>query len=139
MTRSQAAAQGATQGGLLGAQTGNPYGVAIGAGIGGLMGYLGAAQQEENDAKAHKKQEEFNRLKNKYAAFWDESPIVQHARPKKSVVPALMSGVTEGAYTGGMIADIYKKKSAPPVRIPTGDQRLPMFDQYSGNPIEYTV
>ena len=134
-SRESAAGQGMVSGGVLGAQTGNPYGVAIGAGIGGLMGYFGAEQEEKSAAAAAKKNEEFKKHQNKYAAFFGKQPLLQHERTQRSPVPAAMSGMTQGAYMGGMIGNMYANR---PKQNDMGPVPPSRFNPYTGEPVQQT-
>ncbi len=105
--------------------------VLVGAGVGALMGYMGNRDQEARAKKAHKEQEEFKRQQNKYAAFFGKQPIMEEARVGRSPVPAVMSGMTQGAQMGGMIGNMYR--DAPPQYNP--EYQPSRFNPQTGEPV----
>ena len=134
-TRETAAGQGALTGAAAGSQVMPGWGTAIGAGIGGIMGYVGASQQEKKNKQAHAEQEEFRRQQNKYAAFFGKQPTMERARVSQSAVPQMMSGLTQGAYTGGMIGNMYSDKNKPNRFDPNTGKPINQFDPQTGEPI----
>ena len=119
-TRETAAGQGAVAGGVAGSQILPGYGTAIGAGIGGILGYVGASDEEKAAKEAHKKNEEYKRHQNKYAAFFGKQPTREQARAGKSPIPGLVSGLSNGGRLGGQIGNLYAKPD-----IEAADMRSP--------------
>lgn len=128
-SRETAGGQGAVQGAAAGTAIMPGWGTAIGAGVGGLMGYMGAADQESKAKKAHKEQEKFRRAQNKYAAFFGAQPSMERAYVGQSAIPGAMSGMTQGAQMGGMVGNMYKEPAKYNTR--TGEEIL-RFDPQTG-------
>lgn len=126
--------QGAMQGAAAGSAAG-PWGAAIGAGVGGILGYVGASDQEAKAKKAHKAQEEFRRQQNKYAAFFGRQPTMERARAEQSAVPGLMSGITQGAQMGGMIGNMYGQQPPSQQRARFTNPPPSQFNPQTGEPV----
>ena len=131
-SRESAGMQGAASGAATGTAIAPGWGTVIGAGVGGLMGYMGAADQESKEKKAHKEQERLRREHNRYAAFFKKQPMMEQARQEKSLIPGINSGWTQGAQMGGMIGNLYKEPARYDTR--TGEEIL-RFDPQTGEQI----
>ena len=130
--RETAGGQGAVSGAAAGTQISPGWGTVIGAGVGGLMGYMGASDREAKEKKAHKEQEKFRRAQNKYAAFFGVQPSMERARVERSEIPAMMSGMTQGAQMGGMIGNMYGQS---PQHGAAHQYQPSRFDPQTGEPV----
>lgn len=118
----------------------------IAAGVGGLLNYFGAEQEKQAAKKAHRQQEEFRKERNKYSSFFHTQPEMERAFKARSSIPALFSGLTQGAQFGGMIGNMYgdipteatPETLSPPEFSPSqysGPEYRPQIDPYMREPI----
>ena len=133
MSSEQAAMQGAGTGAAAGS-VGGPWGAVIGAGVGGLMGYLGAEEQERKAKKAHKKNEAIKRQQNRYAPFFGKQPRLEEVRTSGSSAGPAMGGAILGAEQGGKIANMYARSQGQSQPQPQIEQAQMPISSYVRRP-----